>query len=341
MRHSPRSRAIAQRLGLGALLALAISSGACGGAPRPQAVTAPAASASSAGPPAAASAASASTGSAPSEDGFDVALLTPGAEPRRAMRYVFHPGVKERMSMDMRMTIALSIGDKHAPPITTPPMVLKMLVDPERVTSEGNLLHDFVVESADIAKDSSTNPKLAEALERDLPKLVGLSGKAETTPRGHTLHASINVPPDVTEQVKKMLEQTQRSIRELTVPFPEEPVGRGARWSVTNAVHMNGMNVKRTASFVLSQLDGDKGSLAVAVVLAAPPQDVTDAQGARFHLESLNGKGQGSLRFDLARLVPTSEMEISVDAAMTVDAEGTKQPVAVNTKIGMRVTGAK
>jgi hypothetical protein len=220
-------------------------------------------------------------------------------------------------------------------------MILKMIDDPERVTSEGNLLHRFVVESVDVAKDSSTNPELRQALERDLPALAGLSGEAETTARGRTLHVSLVVPPNVNEQVKSMLEQTQRSIRELTVPFPAEPVGRGARWRVTNALHMNGMSVKRTASFVLSQTDGDQGALDVAVVLTAPPQDVKDPKGASIHLDSLNGKGQGSVRYDLGRLVPTSDMEIVVDAAMTVDADGTQQPVTVSTKIGMHVANAK
>jgi hypothetical protein len=279
-------------------------------------------------------------GAAPGE-GDDVVLLAAGGEPRRALRYVFHPGSRERMKMDMRLTMAMGIGEKQRAPVTIPSMITMMRIDSQRLTSAGNLVQTFAIESVDVAKDPAGNPKVQEAVEKDLPKLVGLSGEAETTTRGQTVRGSVSVPPGVSQQVASMLEETQRSIREMTVPLPVQPVGRGARWTSTSVVHMNKMNVTRTGSYTLTQLDGDRGTLDVEIALGAPAQDVDNGQGPRIRLESMSGKGRGSRRFDLQRLVPTSDLDLTIEVAMSVEAQGAKQPVTVNTTMGVHVEPAQ
>jgi hypothetical protein len=299
---------------------------ACGSAPDPR-VTAPTVTGPARPAPGAAAA---------PDDSEHLTLQTPGDEPRREMRYVFHPGIKEHMRTETRMSMSMGIGGRHAPAVTLPPMVMNMLLDPQRVTPEGHLLHHFVVESADVVKDPSNNAKLEQALEKELPKLVGLSGDAETTTRGQTLRMSLAIPPNVSESVSSMLDQMRRSIRELTVAFPAQPVGRGARWNVASSVHMNKVDMVRTVTYSLSRLDGDRGTLDFVVALEAPPQDIED-KGTRMHLESMVGKGQGTVLVDLQHVVPKSDVDLAIEVTMSLDAEGTKQTVTVATKIGMHV----
>jgi hypothetical protein len=317
-------RAVSSRfLGIVPLLVCLV---ACGSAPEPK-VTAPTATGAP-GPAAGATAAP--------DDNEHLTLQAPGDEPRREMRYVFHPGIKEHMRTETRMSMSMGIGDKRAPAVTLPPMVMSMLLDPQRVTSDGHLLHHFVVESADVVKDPSNNAKLEQALTKELPKLVGLSGDAETTTRGQTLRMSLAIPPDVSESVSSMLDQMRRSIRELTVAFPAQAVGRGARWTVASSVRMNKVDMVRTVTYSLSRLDGDRGTLDFVVALEAPPQDIED-KGTRMHLESMVGKGQGTVFVDLQHVVPKSDVDLAIEVTMSVDAQGTKQTVTVATKIGMHV----
>jgi hypothetical protein len=243
--------------------------------------------------------------------------------------------------MDMRMTLAMTVGDKHAPPVAIPEIVTMMSENPKRLTAEGNLVHSFAIDSVDFAKDPSANPKVREALQRELPKLVGMSGEAETTPRGETLRAAFVIPPNVPEQIANLLEQTERSIREITVPFPEQPVGPGAKWTTKTSIHMNKMDMKRTANFTLSKLEGDRGTLDVSVDLGADPQDIVDPKGNRVHMDSMSGKGHGTVQFDLQRLVPTSDLDMQLEVAMSVEAEGQKQSLAISTTVGTHIQGAK
>jgi hypothetical protein len=316
-----------------AVPALGVMHTACGSAPDARVVNAPVASASG-------GASAGDAGVAPAE-ADEVVLLAAGDEPRRVLRYVFHPGTRERMKMEMRMTMAMGIGSKPAAPVTVPTMVTIMRLDPQRLTTAGNLLQTFAIESVDVAKDPAANPKVQQAVEKDLPKLVGLSGEAETTIRGQTLRAAVSVPPGVSQQVASMLEETQRSIREITVPLPVQPVGRGARWTSSAVVHMNKMNVTRTGSYTLSQIDGDRGTLDVEIALGAPAQDVDNGQGPHIRLESMTGNGRGSRRFDLQRLVPTSDLDLTIDVAMSVEAQGARQPVTLNTRMGVHVEPAQ
>jgi hypothetical protein len=239
----------------------------------------------------------------------------------------------------MRMTMAMAMDGQKRPPVALPPMLMKMTVNTVRLTPEGDLVYRFAVGAVDSQDDGTTDPHLKEALDHELKKLAGLSGECEVTTRGHTVHVAMNVPPEAGEQLRDLLDETARAIKEITVPLPAEPVGRGAKWTATTPFHMKMFDATRTVTYTLSQTDGDRGTIDFDVTLTAPSQAVHSPrlQDAHMTLDSMNASGRGRTRFDLQRLVPTSEVDTKIDVAMSFEAQSASHTMSIATQLGVRM----
>jgi hypothetical protein len=318
--------------------ALAAGLTACGSAPDAK-TPAPAAGASASASAGGASAPTSAAPSAAAPPGEAITILSTGEDPKRPLRYAFHTDIKEILTLDMRMTMAMALdGQEHAP-VTMPPMRMKMLVDPLRLTPQGDLVYRFGVESVDTQDDGTADPHVKAALDEQLKHLLGMSGEGEVTPRGQTVRATVSAPPDAGEQMRDLLDELTRAMKELAVPLPAEPVGRGAKWTATTPFHMKVFDATRTVTYTLSQTQGDRGTIDFSVALTAPSQALHSPrfQGTRMTLDSLNASGQGRTRFDLQRLVPTADGDTKIDVAMSFEAQGTAHTMNTKTQLGMHV----
>jgi hypothetical protein len=284
-----------------ALLLLALA--ACGGGPEAKT---PAPSA-----PAEAASAANDAGGIADEERVKVDVVAPGDGPKRALRYVFHTGRREVMAMDMKMTMQMTIGDRQTPPVALPLIRMKMSADPQRLEPNGDLVFRYSLDSCDVKADAGTAPEMIAALKAELQKLVGLAGEGEVTTRGETMRATMELPPALGEQMRDVLNQIRSAIRDLSAPLPEEPVGAGARWTATSMITMGDVRAKRTITYALKSLDGDRAKLDIEVAMSAGAQQLKGPripEGITAMLDSMDSHGSGKMDLDLQTLVPTSSI---------------------------------
>ncbi|HEY4014153.1 MAG TPA: hypothetical protein VGM06_12495 [Polyangiaceae bacterium] len=266
-----------------------------------------------------------------------------GTEPRRAFRYAVQVGTKEtlamNMHMDMRMTGA-GPAQGVAPP-KLPAVQMRSTFEAVRLTPDGHVILHFQVDSTDAADGG--DPSTRAELGRRMGQLVGMTGDYEVTDRGEVLRVSFTVPEGLDPTVAGMADQMQKSIRSLSTLFPEEAIGVGATWTYTRTLELPVMTVDSKLTYKLTQLDDRGGTVEVAMILTAPPQQMkTPVGGPRVMIDAMASKGHVTRRFDLHLPVPYSEdMETTSDDDMSFEVNGIVHPLRISMAMTMHVERAK
>jgi hypothetical protein len=318
----------------------------------PAASAAPSASASSAAPADTSSAAAASSSAdatppPPPEDDLRLHLVDAGHQPRKALRYRFKVGAIEQMQLDMRMAMAVGPADSEPREIQLPTVRTMMRTEPQSVTPDGcgrdpaqdcELKYGFTIVSMNLLPDATVPPAIQSKLEAELGKSAGLSGWAVVTSRGLTKQAEFDAPPGASNEVRQMLQSLQQGVRQLATPLPQEPVGVGASWETVSSMMTDNVRLTQTTTYKLTSLTGDKGGIDLTMTQTAPAQPMRPAgvpPEVKVMLESLGSTGSGTMKFDLAHLVPTSDAGLETKLVAHVSAPGQDQ--RMGTRIRMKI----
>lgn len=239
-----------------------------------------------------------------------ITLLDAGKGKKAPLRWKAKAGVTEKlkMVMDTKMQIVMA-GE-------TMPMDMKMHMDMDgkvrEVGDDGSALIEMVVTDAGMEMPGLEGPEAANMV-RDMMR--GLTIEARMDARGATSGTKVSGGGDMMAQLG---EQMNNSLDQLAVPFPEEPVGVGARWQALTSLEMNGMKMRMVATYELTRLEGDKGAVTVTVEQHADAQ-VMDMGGAKAELTRLSSTGGGTTEFDLTRpMFAKAAVSLKMDAAMSV-----------------------
>lgn len=134
---------------------------------------------------------------------------------------------------------------------------------------------------------------------------------------------ALAAPPDATDAARAGVEMTAYAISENTVVFPSEPVGVGARWTVTSR-HDDAVAPTRVRTYELTDLAGDVAT--VSVELSAPdPSDTLTAPGpdgqtaVTLDVETYEVTGSGELTVDLRAPLPVDGRTESSTRAVYTD----------------------
>lgn len=273
-------------------------------------------------------------------DRISVELLDAGATPRRPLRYKFAEGREDTMMMEMKMEMELELAGTRAPKVPLPAMQMAMAVQSKKVSPEGALHYDFKLESADVADTSGVSPNVVSSVKTELAKMEGLSGWAEVSARGFTRDAEVNVPAGAGQQLQQVVNNMRQQIRQMSSPFPEEPVGQGAKWVVHMPIDTPALKLTQKATYVLESLEGDTCTLKMDLEQTAPPQEMKAPNmpsGASAHLKSLASKGSGNMVVDLTKPVPESDMTAEMKMDSAISAQGRQQDMHMEMKMGVKI----
>lgn len=121
------------------------------------------------------------------------------------------------------------------------------------------------------------------------------------------------------------------------VRFPDEPVGVGARWTVTDdATAPNGIVVKEKRTYTLVERGAGTVKLVVESESAGTPGSVT-VEGMKADVTKLTSKGTGTLELRLDRPLPASGTQ-AVSSTLELAVMG--MPTATETRLDVRVGAA-
>lgn len=234
---------------------------------------------------------------------LELKLLEAGSAPRRVLRLTVAAGAERRATMRMIMKLAQTIDDEAGPTIATPPIDMGMVIHADRV--EGDEIEGtFRYDSVNVVDDGSADPALVQALKTSgIDKLTTVSGTLRMTTRGELLDASLSKPADFPPAIGQFLDQLEPQLQNMTIPFPKEAVGAGARWSVKTDLTLGGIRTTNEYVYELLEVTGDAYKTKLTVKQTAPPQ-TADLQGVKARITSFVTNGDGNATGRLNELLP-------------------------------------
>lgn len=272
-------------------------------------------------------------------------LVEPGADPKAPKRYVFPAGKSEVRVGQVR--VAVSVEMPGAPPQqqAQPAVELTMKLA-SKAAQKGIFPFEVKLEKVGLAEGQGLDPRAAAQAAKELSTLVGTTAKFDVTARGNVGELSVAGDEKMAKQgAAEILEALQQTLEFVTVPFPEEPIGVGAKWEVTSVSASQGAKVTTATTFQLKEWSGDAGTITADIVRSAPKSPLRDPRmpGAQLELT-----GKGSYTFTVKTDRPTQKVtgETTTIAKIEVPGKGDKAAPQVivqtiKTKHTLDTPGAK
>jgi hypothetical protein len=261
-----------------------------------------------------------------------VRLIDAGASAdRETLRYKFKVGHTEPMVMRMKMGMDMDVPGMGQQKIDMPVMVMRMTTKIKSIEANGNARLSFSIDSADV--EEGGNPMMAQQIQSLLSKFAGIKGEYGISTRGITSDTSMDMTGISDPQVVKTMGQMRQSMEQASSPLPEEPVGAGARWEVSQIIRADGMQIRQKVEYTLGARDGDVVTLTTKLNQDADKQTIStpEMNGVVAQLESYKASGSGTLKTDLAGLVPVGVMELKNKVVMST--QGQKMTMGLTMKV--------
>jgi hypothetical protein len=278
-------------------------------------------------------------GAAVAADEPIVKLLDGGSGAKEALRYKFSMKPSTAV-MDMKMSMSMEMAGGKQPEMKLPTIRMNAALKPTAIDPQGNLKYDFGFNQVKVLDDETAAAQLVATLQTELKQVEGMHGFAVVDPRGNMTEG--DVQSDSTDpKLAKMVSEFKSQLRQMAVPFPVEPVGKGAKWTVTTQVNSNGVSVTQVATYTLADRSGDHLKLSVAIAQDAPAQELKSADlppGAKTMLKNMKASGAAQVEVDLNRLVPNSKGNVDLVMEMEIEMSGQKMPMKMGMGIVMSIS---
>lgn len=263
-----------------------------------------------------------------------VEVVKRGSAPRSELRYSFTPGLIQRVLLSVNISASQRVGDLEAEG-GAPQTEFDMTFAIGTRTPEGTVPVNFTYDAVRVEDQSARDAALAPQVKAAVEPIIGRTGVLTLTDRGEVVNASLTVPPGLDAQAAQFVEQIIAQSRALAVPFPSEPIGRGARWKATTTATLSGIESQQSARYELVRRKGEQVVLRVTVGQTARRQTFADPiSGAEVDLLSSKGDGTGKHTLVLSNVVPTtSELHVSVDQKLRAQGKRISQTLDLDTFI--------
>jgi hypothetical protein len=259
-----------------------------------------------------------------------VMLGSTGSAPRRTLRYRFAPGARDRFvfhSME-RVVIPQMPVEKHVREVTMESHV-------EDVPSGKPARIAWTFHPARLPKDDEVPDEMRAKAQARHDAMGLLRATSRMNPRGSTLEASVRAEGKVSPTEEGFVEALEESVRSIGIVFPQEAIGVGAEWDVTQAARISELRVQQTITYKLLEMDGDRLRLGMHLRQSLSPQVFAPPgapEGFEMKVRSMTGSGDGEEVVDLTRPAPfayevkggfTMEIESPFGPQQTFHVEGT------------------
>jgi hypothetical protein len=243
-----------------------------------------------------------------------VRVISPGAEPRDKLRYAWRVGQRERLMMELRTAASTESGGTTTPEIALPPVRIGVAIDPRSVSPDGDLTYAWRVVSTQVDAATDAAAPMADGMRAEVDAVEHLAGTAVVNALGLTTALTLDLaslPEAGAGGSGQMIEQVRQTLRDLAAPFPEEAVGRGARWEKLSQLSSRDARLTQTDTFTLLELSKTGGRLDDALAQTAPSQPLPTpgTPNAQARMDSMLASGDGKTTFDRSRLAPQASFE--------------------------------
>lgn len=237
-----------------------------------------------------------------------VRLDSPGAQPRQPMALRLAAGSTAKVAMVNKLTIKITVGGEAAPSSVVPGtrQVITQRVD--KVESDGSASLSVAFSDASVVPTPGADPAVVQATQAGLDPLNRVRGTQTVDPDGAVRNVNFDTSAITDPAIKSTVDATTSQIGTLAAPFPSEPVGVGARWTVTSTATLAGLKMTTTTRYTLRGRTGDRYELdqtQEAVAVPGPVLLPNLPAGAQASVTTFTIKSTGQISGDLTRHLPT------------------------------------
>jgi hypothetical protein len=247
-----------------------------------------------------------------------VELVDAGKAPRKALRATFEAGAKQSLRVESDWTLETVYGPMIRTKAVMPSLVYELETEVKEASDEGARFA-FRVEKVTPKSREEVKPGQVEAAKKVGESLKGATGSFSISPRGMVEALTIDAPSDASLLASDMTDQIKAAIRLSSLPLPEEPVGKGAKWTATQVIEQRTAKIKHTSTFELVDAKGERVRATSAHAVEAPKQTLK-LPGSRsdkpFKLDKLEFSGESKGAWQLNQLGSPSASEHTVSVFM-------------------------
>jgi hypothetical protein len=273
-----------------------------------------------------------------------IELLTPGAEPRRELKFRPAANSKQTMTMTMGMSMDMSMGDSPLPKTPIPKMVIKMDLNVQKVDPSGDIYYNFAYGDIKAIAEKDTPPAMLAAMQKSLKSLIGIQGNIVMDSSGLVKSKNLILPKTVDPTLKETLEQFNKSLDQISTQLPSGMLGLGAKWQVNDSIQSGGIKFDRSSTYEIVEMNDLGMTVQSKINQSAPPQDLklpNVGKDVKAKLTSLNSTGEGQYRVRFDSLLPISgKLSIDTNSKMSIQVSPKEQPAIIvnNVKIDLNIT---
>ena len=199
-----------------------------------------------------------------------IKLVKPGKKPRRALRWSPPPGEKERLTMrvDTELEAVVAMLNAQAAPRS---LRFELTVQSSQAVRDGTQEFAFTVDEARLLGAKKLPDRARKALQEATATLRGLQGSYLVDALGTVEKVVINLPSDASRDLWGIAWDLEWALRHLALPFPEEPIGTGARWTIDRGVKHGVIQATEASTFKITKLKKQLVTLKTKVQQTASP----------------------------------------------------------------------
>lgn len=256
------------------------------------------------------------------DDATKLKVTESGAEPRVARKYTFAVGKTDKRLL----TIRQSAGREGGGPAQEAAFVLTADFTPKAVKPTGT---KFEMKVLKVDLPDAQGAQKAQAAAQ-LGAFAGLTGSFDISTRGEMGEVDFKADERMAGPGAEVIVQSLQQALELLVPpFPEAPVGTGAKWERKVDRKERGTENTATHSFTLTEVSAEGGVIKADVEVSVAKHPFQARGVPPGATEEVKGKGSYTyaFKFDHISTKVTGEMTITRRIEVS-DGKGGKQSVA-------------
>lgn len=272
-----------------------------------------------------------------------IKLLSAGAEPRAALRYAVPAGHKGRLEIAMDMGITMDMEGMMMPEMKMPTMKTVVEMSVSDVAANGDMTFQSRIASMHMDTAGLDANMSAVANSFNNTELTGLQASGTMTNRGLT-GQKLKFSGVSNAQAKQMIDSAASTFDSLSMPFPEEAVGKGAKWETRQRTSAGGVSAMLKTTIEVVSVQGSRVTLKISTETTAPSQPIKNPAlpaDADATLTKLKGTGKGTMVVDLNSMSSEGESSANSSMVMNVRMQGMEQDVATTTSMKIKVTTVK
>jgi hypothetical protein len=237
-----------------------------------------------------------------------IELLEDGKAPRNELRARFEPALRQTLHVQTEWVMEIGVGPAHRAKAPVQAVTFEIETEARGPDSTGTTRFVLRVAKVTVKPIEGARPHEVEEAEA----LRGLTGTFSVTASGIVRELDIPSPPNATGVTYDMIDHIARSLRLASLPLPEQPVGAGAKWRVTEVIEERGVRTKQSSTYELLSVDGTRLDAKMTSGQNTPKQRFSppgDPNDRVYELLDAQFEGEGSGTWQLGQLAPRSASE--------------------------------